>query len=310
MALTPSESSSIECPRYCSLRNRHPAPPEKDTMLSCRRVRRPLSDGSGCTSSFPPSAPFLPEHLPTRHRSREDRHRVSGGPMLHLLPRPASFAAASPACGRPAARPARGHGARVRRGCGALLVLGVRGGRGGGGAGGVRQADAGERGDGPVDDARPSRGRRAPGRRSYTVCADTTDDNACDTSWVNVGNVTSVTWPGPELEHSTTYYWQVRALQRERVHGGRQPDVVAFHHHGGRAGGVRQDGAGERGGGAVDESDADVGRERAGHELRVLHRHDERQRLRRGVGRARGRNASVALSGLAGAPRTTGTCGR
>ena len=50
------------------------------------------------------------------------------------------------------------------------------------------------------------------GATSYTVCADTTNDNACDTSWVSVGNVTSVTWPGAELAHDTTYYWQVRAL--------------------------------------------------------------------------------------------------
>jgi hypothetical protein len=47
---------------------------------------------------------------------------------------------------------------------------------------------------------------------SYTVCADTTNDNTCDTSWTNVGNVTSVTWPGPELAHDTVYYWQVRAV--------------------------------------------------------------------------------------------------
>ena len=50
------------------------------------------------------------------------------------------------------------------------------------------------------------------GATSYTVCADTTNDNTCDTSWENVGNVTSVTWPGPELAHDTVYYWQVRAV--------------------------------------------------------------------------------------------------
>ena len=44
------------------------------------------------------------------------------------------------------------------------------------------------------------------------MCADTTNDNTCDTSWTNVGNVTSVTWPGPELAHDTVYYWQVRAV--------------------------------------------------------------------------------------------------
>ena len=49
------------------------------------------------------------------------------------------------------------------------------------------------------------------GATYYMVCADLTNDNVCDTSWVNVGNVTSVTWPGPELAHDTVYYWQVRA---------------------------------------------------------------------------------------------------
>ncbi len=50
------------------------------------------------------------------------------------------------------------------------------------------------------------------GATSYTVCADTSNDNVCDTAWVSVGTATSVTWPGAELAHNTTYYWQVRAV--------------------------------------------------------------------------------------------------
>jgi hypothetical protein len=42
----------------------------------------------------------------------------------------------------------------------------------------------------------------------YEICIDTIDNSACDTSWVNVGNVTSriVT-----VDYATRYYWQVRA---------------------------------------------------------------------------------------------------
>jgi hypothetical protein len=47
---------------------------------------------------------------------------------------------------------------------------------------------------------------------SYEVCADTVNNNACDSVWVDVGTATNITWPGLELEHSTTYYWQVRAV--------------------------------------------------------------------------------------------------
>ncbi len=46
------------------------------------------------------------------------------------------------------------------------------------------------------------------GATSYEVCTDTTDDNACST-WVNVGNVTTINASG--LSQNTTYYWQVRA---------------------------------------------------------------------------------------------------
>ena len=50
------------------------------------------------------------------------------------------------------------------------------------------------------------------GAASYEVCGDTTDNGACDASWVSVGTATTVTWPGPALAYDTLYYWQVRAM--------------------------------------------------------------------------------------------------
>ena len=47
------------------------------------------------------------------------------------------------------------------------------------------------------------------GATSYQYCYDTSNDNAC-TSWVNAGAATSVGLSG--LSPSTTYYWQVRAV--------------------------------------------------------------------------------------------------
>lgn len=47
------------------------------------------------------------------------------------------------------------------------------------------------------------------GAESYEYCIDTTDNGACDTSWVSVGTSTSAPLSG--LSPSTSYYWQVRA---------------------------------------------------------------------------------------------------
>ena len=47
------------------------------------------------------------------------------------------------------------------------------------------------------------------GATSYEYCYDTSDDSACDGSWVSVGRSTSVGVSG--LSANTTYYWQVRA---------------------------------------------------------------------------------------------------
>ena len=45
---------------------------------------------------------------------------------------------------------------------------------------------------------------------SYEYCVDTINNNACDDTWINVGTSTSVNKYG--LNASTTYYWQVRAV--------------------------------------------------------------------------------------------------
>ena len=47
------------------------------------------------------------------------------------------------------------------------------------------------------------------GAWSYDYCLDTTNDNACSTSWTNVATATSAVLP--RLNPGTTYYWQVRA---------------------------------------------------------------------------------------------------
>jgi hypothetical protein len=44
---------------------------------------------------------------------------------------------------------------------------------------------------------------------SYEYCIDTTNDNACSTGWVGTSNLFS---PALALSASTTYYWQVRAI--------------------------------------------------------------------------------------------------
>ena len=49
----------------------------------------------------------------------------------------------------------------------------------------------------------------APGAISYRYCLDTSDDGACDGSWVGVGSATSVEVTG--LAGPAAYFWQVRA---------------------------------------------------------------------------------------------------
>jgi hypothetical protein len=47
------------------------------------------------------------------------------------------------------------------------------------------------------------------GAISYDYCFDATNNNQCDTVWVNIANTTSAVLSGLSL--NTTYYWQVRA---------------------------------------------------------------------------------------------------
>jgi len=48
------------------------------------------------------------------------------------------------------------------------------------------------------------------GAESYEVCADTTDNDACDTSWISTGGALSATFTG--LIPGSAYYWQARAI--------------------------------------------------------------------------------------------------
>ena len=50
----------------------------------------------------------------------------------------------------------------------------------------------------------------AAGATRYEYCIDTTNDNACGTSWISVGTATSVVLG--RLTGLTTYYWHVRAV--------------------------------------------------------------------------------------------------
>jgi photosystem II stability/assembly factor-like uncharacterized protein len=50
----------------------------------------------------------------------------------------------------------------------------------------------------------------------YEYCYDTTNDNACDTTWINTGTNTSVTLSG--LSYNTNYYWQVRVIDATGTH--------------------------------------------------------------------------------------------
>ncbi len=51
------------------------------------------------------------------------------------------------------------------------------------------------------------------GATSYDYCYDTTNNSACDVSWISTGANTSIALSG--LSYSTTYYWQVRATNAQ-----------------------------------------------------------------------------------------------
>lgn len=71
----------------------------------------------------------------------------------------------------------------------------------------------------PVDStnnlsASPTLGWQASsGATSYEYCLDTSDNDTCEDTWENNGTATSASLSG--LMDSTTYYWQVRALNNE-----------------------------------------------------------------------------------------------
>ena len=118
---------------------------------------------------------------------------------------------------------------------------------------GPSEDDAGKRGDGTVDPLRRLTWTPSTGATSYEVCADTWTTTRA-TAWRDVGTATSITWPGPALEHDTTYYWQVRAVNAGGTTlGGRADHVVELPDAGGAARSLRQVAAGERRHRAADE---------------------------------------------------------
>ena len=115
------------------------------------------------------------------------------------------------------------------------------------------------------------------GAASYAYCYDTTNDNACSV-WTSAGTSTSVGLSG--LTPGTTYYWQVRATNASgTTHA--NGSATAFWSFAvlpvPRR--VQQDRAGQRRDERHHEPDAVVGHQQRRGELRVLLRHDQRQRL-------------------------------
>ena len=107
------------------------------------------------------------------------------------------------------------------------------------------------------------------------MCGDTTNNSTCDTSWTSVGNVTSATWPGAALAYDTLYYWQVRAMYGGGYTPADSGTWWSFRTQVQAPAAFGKSAPANGATGDVDESDADVGDEHAGDELRVLLRHDE-----------------------------------
>ncbi|HOC41907.1 MAG TPA: SBBP repeat-containing protein [Thermoanaerobaculales bacterium] len=63
------------------------------------------------------------------------------------------------------------------------------------------------------------------GATGYERCVDTVDDDACNASWVSVGNATSTLLGG--LDQATTYFWQVQAVNAQ---GSTVADAGAWWH--------------------------------------------------------------------------------
>ena len=134
------------------------------------------------------------------------------------------------------------------------------------------------------------------GATSFEVCIDTVSNSVCDTSWSSVGAGLSTVVNG--LDESTTYSWQVRAVNTIRLHRGRRRHLVDLHHRGPAAAGrLQQDRSGQRRHQPAHQPLADLGHEQRRHQLRVLLRHQQQRHLQRLLGQRR-HATSAALSGL------------
>jgi len=122
------------------------------------------------------------------------------------------------------------------------------------------------------------------GATAYEYCIDTTDNDACDTSWTSVGTNTSANPAG--LSDDTDYFWQARASNAggtteanggswcRRHHRGQWWKLVAFPHKGRVTGGFRQSQSGGRLDRPADHDRPQLDGKYPGDRLRVLHRHD------------------------------------
>ena len=113
------------------------------------------------------------------------------------------------------------------------------------------------------------------GAANYDLCYDTTNDNACG-EWVGVGASTSVGLERADLRDHVLLAGAGGQWRRLHVCRRRGDGILEFHHRR-VAGGIRQNGPGQRGGGPVADPDAELGREHGRNQLRLLLRHDERQ---------------------------------
>ena len=115
----------------------------------------------------------------------------------------------------------------------------------------------------------------------YSVCWDTTNNNACDGGWWPNGGGAARTLTGLA---NGTYLLAGPGADAERHVRGRQFDVVVVHRRRGPAAcGIREDISGERGDGPGERADADVGRVERRDGVPGVRGHHQRQRLRHDV---------------------------
>ena len=111
------------------------------------------------------------------------------------------------------------------------------------------------------------------GAVSYEYCYDTVSNTPCEGSWISTGAGTSVGLSG--LTTSTTYYWQVRAVNPGGSTESNGGIMVVLHHRAPRAGSIQQDQPRQCGNQRLPGAHALLGRQRRRSLLRVLLRHGQ-----------------------------------